>query len=192
MSVNGIPNMNKQPTSNEAFKQRIQETMRYYFTFPILGVQIEYRRPDLLKLSYNNYLPSAIAVSVIDAYKEAIGGTDMEEYQAKIANQKHEANDELVKDLSAKGYVLLSELCISQRIMDVPQSDLDNGVVSWNDIPEEDAMAFLMHVVKSAQVARTKSGGEVSAEDITTFPDEGRVTKRNTSRANGKAVRTAA
>lgn len=168
-------------TSADELRQKIEEKRYDYFTFPVLDITIKYRKPDLLKLSFNNSLPSALAAIVINSYKEAVGGTDMEEYQKKHKDQKLEADDDLVKDLDTKGYILLSELAVSHRFLDVEQSDPENNLIAWKDVPEEDAIAFLLNLINKAQVAKTATGGEVSGSDIASFPDSKRVSKRNTA-----------
>lgn len=166
-------------TTADVLKQKIQDNRFDLFTLPILEVTIKYRKPDLLKLSLNNSLPTAMADSVVEAYKEALGGTDYEEYQRTAAEREIKPNKELVEDVSKKGYNLLEKLCVSHKILDVPESDPDNDLIAWDDIPEEDAISFLINVLNKAQTARTKDGGEMSAEDITTFPGKRRSNKRS-------------
>jgi hypothetical protein len=163
-----------------------------YFTLPILDVTIKYRRPDLLKLSLNNHLPSVMAAAVIESYKEAVGGADLQAYRESLKEKKIEADDKLIGDLSTKGYNLLKDLCVSHKILDVEQSDPANNLISWRDIPEEDAMSFLVHIINSTQKVQTRDGGEMSLEDITDFPEGVRKSKRSNAGANGKAVREAA
>jgi hypothetical protein len=179
-------------TSADELRQRIEEKRYNYFTFPVLNITIKYRRPDLLKLSFNNSLPSALAAVVIEGYKEAVGGTTIEDYQQKMQDKKIETNDELIKDLGKKGYTLLSELSVSHKFMDVPESDFDASpiaLISWVDVPEEDAIAFLMHIIQRAQVAKNASGGETSNEDVASFPDSRPVPQRNSTGKSRKAVR---
>lgn len=180
---------NKTVTSPEDFLNNIEETMYDYFTFPILKSTIKYRRPDMLKLAFNNSLPAAMASAIIKAYKEAIGGADMENYADEATKDKIKPDEDLVKDLSEKGYVLLKELCVTYKILNVPQSDVTQGVVSWSDIPEEDAMAFLLNLIQKAQIAHTKTGGEVSTGDIETFPVSKRRSKRAIAGTDGEVIR---
>ncbi len=97
----------------------------------------------------------------------------------------------MLVDLTQKGYNLLTELCISHTILD-GQSDFENNVISWKDIPEEDALAFLLSLIQKVQTTYTKKGGEVTSTDVTDFPDGERITKRSSSRKNGKAIRQSA
>lgn len=188
MAVKVIPIMTEITTA-ETLAEKIERVQGNYFTFPILDVTIKYRRPDLLKLSLNNDLPAVMAATIIESYKEALGGVDLAEYQAKLKDRKVEPDTNLLEDMAKKGYGLLAQLCVSHKILDVPQSDPVNNVISWKDIPEEDAMAFLVHVINSIQTVKTKDGGEMSYDDITNFPEEKRVTKRGNARTDGKAVR---
>jgi hypothetical protein len=168
------------------------EAKRYdYFTFPILEITIKYRKPDILKLALNKALPAVMASAVIRAYKANVEGRT-KEVQAELASEKVEATDEFLGQLEDRGYLLLKELCVSHKILDVPQSDFENSVISWTDIPEEDAMAFLLNLIKKAQNAANAQGGEMSGEDIVEFPDGGRSTKRSSTSKNGKNVRQAA
>lgn len=176
--------MNNQITSASELAAKIEAKRYDFFTFPVLDITIKYRRPDLLKLSFNKALPTFIADTVIDSYKEAISGTDMREYQKAKAEEGVKANEDVIKDLSTKGYNLLTELCVSHTIIN-GLSDLDNGVISWNDIPEEDAIAFLMNLINRASVSQTKTGGEVTSEDVINFPDGKRKSKRSSAGTNG-------
>lgn len=182
-------------TQGSALREKIESRRYDTFTFPILDITIKYRKPDLLKLSLNKSLPLAMASAIISAYKEAVGGADMEEYAKEAANQKFNADDAMIKDLSEKGYTLLQELSESHVFLDVQQSDFEaqpKAVIAWKDVPEEDAIAFLLNLIQKAQVGKTKSGGEVSAEDITSFSDGKRSAKRSTTRSNGQAIRQSA
>ncbi len=174
-------------SSPDDFRQKIQ-TKRYgFFTFPQLEATIQYRMPDLLKLAFNNSLPAFLAEQVIAAYKAYVSGNS-EAFLRDLKEKSVEADDSLIKDLSERGYELLSDLCVSHRIMNVPESDFDSKplpLISWNDIPENDAIAFTTHLITAAQTADTKDGGEVSAADIATFPDGERVKKRRAVRQNG-------
>lgn len=192
-TTEGTPNMN-QITTGSSLRDKIEAKRYDHFTFPVLDVTIKYRKPDLLKLSLNKSLPQAMANAVIDAYKEAVGGSDMEGYAKEAANKKLEADDTLIKDVDEKGYALLEELCTSHKIMDVPASDFETNppLISYKDIPEEDAIAFLLHVIQRAQTGTTVSGGEISSTEITDFPDNGRSAKRGNAGKNGKAVRISA
>lgn len=185
---------NNQITSVEELRQKIESKRYDYFTFPVLDITVKYRKPDLLKLSLNKSLPLFIADAVIESYKEAVGGTDMAEYQQKKLAEGIKADDQLVEDLSKKGYELLSSLCESHAIKDVPESDFDTTppLIAWKDVPEEDSIAFLLNLINRAQVGTTKSGGEVASEDVTTFPDGERKPKRSTVRKDGQAVRQSA
>lgn len=164
-------------TPAEEAKRLIEERRYRYFTFPVLGLTVKYRNPDVLKLSLNGSFPAALAEVIIDAYKSQMNGRELEEAKAKAATL--EANEKLLGELREKGFKLLSELVTSHRILNVPQSDLDNDVIAWDDIPEEDAIAFLMSLINRAQTSTTTEGGEVSSGDIAKFPDGKRVPKRN-------------
>jgi hypothetical protein len=184
--------MTQEITSGSALREKIEAKRYDYFTFPILDITIKYRKPDLLKLSLNKSLPQAMADAVITAYKEAVGGADMAGYVKDAANKKLEADDSLIKDMDEKGYLLLQQLCVSHSILNVDESDFDTvpiPLIAWHDIPEEDAIAFLLSLIQRAQTGKTESGGEISAEEITDFPDGERSAKRSTPRTNGKAVR---
>jgi hypothetical protein len=164
-------------------KQKIEERRYGYFTFPTLEFTIKYRNPDLIKLSLNGSLPAFLADQVIGAYKANIEGTT-EQFKESLRKQKVEADDKLLQELRDRGYNLLEELSYSHRIMNVPESDLDNNIISWDDIPEMDAMAFVMHLVGEAQKSQTETGGEVSTDDIITFPDGRGGDKRRIARKN--------
>lgn len=170
-----------QVTSAAEMQQKIEERRYAYFVLPSLDVTIKYRKPDLLKLSFNNSLPSMMAESVIAAYRANVEG-HAESYLTELKEKRITADDTLLKELSEKGYELLKELCSSHKILNVPQSDFENNIISWLDIPEEDAIAFLINLLEKAQKIATAQGGEVSADDITTFPDGKRGGKRNTAR----------
>lgn len=178
--VNPI-NMNNQVTTADVLAQKIEEKRYSYFTFPILEVTIKYRNPDLLKLSLNKTLPTFIADAVIESYKESIGGGDLEKFQEEKLKNGIDANDEVVQDLSKKGYELLSTLCVSHAILNVPESDLAAQpvpLVAWKDIPEEDSIAFLLALIQRSHVAKTDNGGEVTLNDVTEFPEGKRKSKR--------------
>lgn len=175
---------NNQVTSPEEFQRHVEEKRYSYFSFPVLEITIQYRKPDLLKLAFNKSLPAVMADTVIKAYKAHLSGAAAA-YEKEMKEKTIEASDELVSDLREKGYQLLKELCSSHKILDVPQSDFANNVISWLDIPEEDAIAFLLHLLNSAQVSTTTEGGEMSAKDIQDFPDGKRVPKRHIARKNG-------
>lgn len=172
-------------TTGQELRDKIEAKRYDTFTFPILEITIKYRKPDLLKLSLSNALPGAMADAVISAYKEAMSGADMEEYKTKLESKKPEADENLVKDIASKGFTLLGQLCVSHKIMDVQESDPDNNLIAFSDIPEEDAIAFLLNLLNKAQNAKTETGGEVSVDEITTFSDSGRVSKRNSVSKNG-------
>lgn len=178
-------------TSAEELQAKIEGKMYDYFTFPVLDITIKYRRPDLLKLSFNDSLPNAVASLVIDSYKKNIEGISPAEYKKSLKDNKIEADDALVKDLSVKGYKLLATLSVSHRIMDVEESDFSNNVLSWNDVPEEDAIAFIFHIINKAQTADAP-GGETSNEDVINFPDGKRRAKRNLASASVQDVRESA
>lgn len=164
-------------------RQKLESRRYGYFTFPILDITIKYRKPDLIKLSLNNSLPQFLAEQVIGAYKAQVEGR-AEEFQAGLAERKIDVDDELLRQLHDKGYNLLSELCISHKIMDVRESDPENNLIAWVDIPEGDAMAFVLNMIQAAQVSQTETGGEVSLEDTVTFPDAERGRKRRPAGAN--------
>lgn len=164
-------------------RQKLESRRYGYFTFPILDITVKYRKPDLIKLSLNNSLPQFLADQVIQAYKAQIEGNG-EAFQAELAQKKIEVDDALLQQLHDRGYTLLSELCMSHKIMDVRESDPDNNLIAWVDIPEGDAMAFIMHIIQSAQTSQTETGGEVSLEDTITFPDPERGRKRRASGAD--------
>ncbi len=172
-------------TSAAELREKIQSKRYDTFTFPVLEITVKYRKPDLLKLSFNKSLPGAIADAVIGSYKEAMSGVDPEEYKKRLAANKTEADEDLVRDMSTKGYILLSELCTSHKIMDVPESDPENGLIAWSDIPEEDSIAFILNLLNKAQVSTTAQGGEISTEEIIDFPDSPKVPKRDTARKSG-------
>lgn len=165
-----------QITDKEIAKENLAK-LREYFTFPTLNITIQYRRPDILKLSYNNALPTLMADAVIKSYKAKVEGRTEEN---AFDTTNFEATPEFLIELREKGYVLLEKQCTSHKILKVPESDIDNDVISWDDIPEEDAMAFLMHVINRTEVTNT-SGGEVSVKEVTSFPDSKRKSKRGTT-----------
>lgn len=165
------------------------EAKRYNeFTFPVLGITIKYRKPDVLQLALNKSLPGVMADAVIKAYKANFEGRG-EEFQAEMKAEKISADDKLLTELRQSGYTLLGTLCDNLKIMDVPKSDVENSVLCWNDIPEEDAIAFVLTLINRANTSATNTGGEVSGEEIVTFPDNKRVPKRNSARKNGQDVR---
>lgn len=179
--------MSKTVTSASELATKIEAKRYDYFDFPTLEITIKYRKPDLLKLSLNKSLPLFIADAVISSYKEAVGGSDMAEYQEKKAKEGIKADDQMIGDLATKGYNLLSDLCESHAIKDVPESDFTTTppLISWKDVPEEDTIAFLLSLIQKAQTGTTKSGGEVTSDDVTTFPDSERKSKRSSARTNG-------
>lgn len=168
-------------TTAAELREKIQSKRYSTFTFPVLEITIQYRKPDLLKLSLNKSLPGAIADAVITSYKEALNGVDRQEYEKRLKSQKREADLELVKDMATKGYTLLSELTTSHKILDVPESDPENNLIAWADIPEEDAIAFILNLMEKAQFSKTKQGGEISTEEVVEFPDGKQVGKRTTA-----------
>lgn len=177
----------KTTSSLAELKSKIEANRYDFYTLPVLDITIKHRKPDLLKLSYNNDLPASMAATIIDAYKEAVGGTNMEEYMSS-ASDKITSDDNLVKDLSVKGYVLLQKLSVSHRFIDVPESDLEAQpvpLISWNDVPEEDAISFLMHLLQQAQKAKTVDGGEITSEEVSTFPEGKRGANRRPASKNG-------
>lgn len=176
--------MNKITTADE-LREKIEAKRYDTFTLPVLEITVKYRKPDLLKLSFDKALPAALADMVIDAYKDIASGVDEATFRDKASTTKLDADDTFLKELSSKGYVLLSELVVSHKIMDVAESDPDNLLISWHDIPEEDSIAFLVNLLNKAQVGQTKDGGEISYEEVQNFPDGGRGTKRRTAGKNG-------
>jgi hypothetical protein len=183
--------MNEQITSIEEAKRLIGERQYRVFTFPILGITFKYRRPDMLKLSLSGSLPTAMAEIIIDAYKTQMNGGSVEDFTESHKSLKN-IDDDLLKELRGKGYGLLRDLVTSHKVLDVPESDLDTGVISWQDIPEEDAMAFMLHLINAAQMSATADGGEVSVAEVTNFPDKKQVSKRNTSGKNRQGLRQVA
>lgn len=178
--------MNNISTADE-FRQKIEANRYGFFTFPQLDVTIKYRMPDLLKLSLNNQLPSFLAEQVIAGYKSFVNGTT-QDFLDELKTQHVDVSDDLVKELATKGYKLLTELCVSHKIMDVPESDFDVQpipLVAWSDIPENDSIAFTTHLMVANQTVKTKDGGEMSTTDIADFPDGQRVKKRRTVRKDG-------
>jgi hypothetical protein len=172
---------NKVTSSLEDLKSKIEANRYDYFTLPVLDITVKYRKPDMLKLSLNNSLPGAMADVIINAYKEAVGGADMEQYKENAKNTIKPDNN-LIQELDKKGYILLSELVVSHKFLDVPESDLDAQpipLISWIDVPEEDAIAFLLNLVNSAQKAKTVNGGEVTSDEVTEFSGRKRRTKRS-------------
>lgn len=168
-------------TTGQELRDKIEAKRYDTFTFPVLEITIKYRKPDLLKLSLTNSLPAAMADAVITGYQEVMSGTDPTAYKDKVQDKKVDVSVDLVKDVSNKSYVLLSELCVSHKILDVPLSDTDNNLIAWCDIPEEDAIAFLVNLINKAQVAQTTSGGEISSGEIVEFPDGKPMPKRNST-----------
>src|SRR6476646_10294294 len=107
---------NKATTSLEELKSKIEANRYDYFTLPVLQITVKYRRPDLLKLSISKSLPGAMADAIIRAYKEAVGGANMEEYAATAKNDIT-PDDTLLQEIDKKGYLLLSELVVSHKFM---------------------------------------------------------------------------
>src|SRR5690606_27387451 len=126
---------------------RIAEKNYLTFTFPVLNITVQHRRPNLLSLSIDGSLPAALADAVIKAYKGTFNGENLTELQQKMAEQ-NQIDEKAIADFRNKGYKLLTELVVSPKIMDVPESDFSTNppLVSWKDIPEEDALAFVMHI----------------------------------------------
>lgn len=170
-------------TNFEEAKRLLNQNRFLTFTLPTLQITIEYRKPDLVKLAMRKALPSFMADAVLKAYKAQLAGREVTE-----DNLPNFEDDNVVTEIHEKGYTLLSELTTSLIIKDVPNSDLDNGLLAFIDIPEVDAMAFLIHLI---QEARTQ-GGEVSYEETIDFPDGEQSGKRSSSRKNGKDVRAVA
>jgi hypothetical protein len=169
-----------------AAQLREKLTKRYdTFTLPVLDITVKYRRPDLLKLSFDKALPAALADVVIDSYKSIAGGMSESDFKKKVADTQLKADDTFLRELSTKGYDLLSKLVVSHKIMNVEESDPDNLLISWNDIPEEDSIAFLVNLLNKAQTAETQDGGEISYEEVKTFPDGRGKSKRSTVGKNG-------
>lgn len=177
--------MTKITTAAEELREKIESKRYDTFTLPTLEITVKYRKPDLLKLSYDKALPAALADIVIDSYKSVAAGIDQDVIKKKAETAKLEADDTFLKELSSKGYNLLSVLVVSHKIMDVAESDPENLLISWQDIPEEDSIAFLIHLLNKAQTGKTAEGGEVSYEEIKEFPDSKRSTKRSTAGKNG-------
>lgn len=158
------------------------EAKRYgFFTLPVLDITIKYRKPDPLKLALNGQLPSMLADQVIKAYKSNIEGTQ-DQYKKELESVTFEADNNTLKELTEGGYKLFSDLCVSHVILDCDKSDFASEVISWKDIPEEDALAFMFYILNSSNTAETGNGGEVSSIDIATFPDGKRRKKRSTVR----------
>lgn len=168
-------------TSASDFEARVEAKRYSYFTLPVLEVSVKYRKPDVLKLALTHSLPTAISDQVIKVYKAGMDG-NVDSVRSEVENTKIFADDNFLTEIRDKGYILLKELCVSHKILDVPQSDFSNDVVSWNDIPEEDAIAFLMHLINQANTSTTVEGGEVSKEDIETFPNSKPVKQRRNAR----------
>jgi hypothetical protein len=183
--------MNEQITSIEEAKRLIGERQYRVFTFPILGITFKYRRPDMLKLSLSGSLPTAMAEVIIDAYKTQMNGGSMEDFTETHKSLKN-VDEELLKELRGKGYGLLRDLVTSHKMLEVPESDVDNNIISWNDIPEEDAMSFMLHLIDAVQTSATADGGEVSVKEVTNFPNKKQVSKRNTTGKNRESVRQVA
>ena len=182
--------MNNLITSKEETRRLIEERRYKYFTFPELGLTVQYRKPDMLQLALNNSLPATLADIVIESYKLQMKGADTTELQKRGANL--ELDNELLTQLRGKSFEMLTNLVTSHRILNVPESDIDNDVISWKDVPEVDAMGFLMHVIYTAQTSETEGGGEVQMKDLETFPNGKQVSKRNSPRKNRQNVRKAA
>lgn len=174
----GIPYMTKKITSFDEAKRLIQAKRYSEFTFPTLEISFEYRKPDILKLAYNGHLPAQMAEAVIRAYKLRLSGGDTTQFEKELADT--EVSDELLKELTEKGYLLLKDLGVTYKFLNVGQSDIDNGIFAWADVPENDAIAFLLHLLNDARNAEVEDGGEMSEDDITSFPDAKRGRKRNT------------
>lgn len=182
--------MNDTLTSIEQAKRLIEERRYKYFTLPSLGLTIQYREPDMLQLALNNSLPALLADLVIEAYKIQMKGGSLDDVKKRDADV--EITNEILGELRGKSYDIMASLCVSFKILNVPETDLDSGVISWKDIPETDAMAFLLHIINMAQNSATEGGGEVSMNDLKTFPDGKQVSKRTSSRKNRSDVRKVA
>lgn len=182
--------MSTQPTSASEAIRLIEERRYSYFTFPTLQITIKYRNPDMLKLAMNKQLPLAMADIIIDAYKTQLAGGNVDDLQEKHKN--FEMDDQFLAEVREKGYNILSELCTSFTILDVKQSDPESGVLAWKDIPEQDAMAFLSHLMLQLQRTALAEGGETTSDEVASFPDGTRLPKRNSARKSGKDVRQAA
>jgi len=183
---------NLQATPASELQAKIEAKRYNYYTLPILDVTVKYRKPDLLKLSFNKQLPSFLADLVIKSYKEAIDGADMQAYQESLKKQKIGVDEELIKTLGPKGYALMSDLIVSHKVMDVPESDFSATpvpLISWVDIPEEDAIAFLFNLINTSQGTIETEGGEVTFEEVATFPSGEQVTERDISSKSRKPVR---
>jgi hypothetical protein len=173
-----------QITTADELQSKLDANRYSFFTFPVLDITVKYRNPDLLKLSFNKTLPAAMADVIIGAYKALAGGESEESFAKRAKEKQITASEEYLQELSTKGYVLLSELVVSHRIADVQQSDTSNNLISWNDIPEEDAIAFVVNLVDKAQEIKTKGGGKTTSSEVETFPDGARSKKRSVA---GKA-----
>src|SRR5690606_11125453 len=115
------------------------------------------------------------------------------ELQQKMAEQ-NQIDEKAIADFRNKGYKLLTELVVSPKIMDVPESDFSTNppLVSWKDIPEEDALAFVMHIFQVGNKTTEDAGGEMSSADILPFSDEKQMSERHPTRKKRKAVRDSA
>lgn len=185
MAVAVIPYIMTNITTAVQLREKIEAKRYDTFTLPVLDITIKYRKPDLLKLSFDKALPAALADVVIDSYKSVAGGMDEAAFKKKAENTHLEADDTFLRELSNKGYGLLSELVVSHKIMDVAESDPDNLLISWKDIPEEDSIAFLVNLLNKTQTAQTADGGEISYKEVESFPDGGGKPKRRTAGKNG-------
>jgi hypothetical protein len=175
-----------QITTASELQAKLEKNRYDYFTFPQLEITVKYRTPDMLKLSFQNQLPSVMADTIIEAYRELVGGSTEADIKNTLQEKqaKFKADDDYLKDLASKGYNLLKELCVSHKVWEVEFSDPENDLISWKDIPEVDALAFLMHIVQKAQQVQTKGGG-VSSEELTSFPEGTRSKKRRVARKAG-------
>lgn len=178
---------NKTLTPAADLQSKIEANRYDYFTLPTLDINIKYRKPNLLNLSYNNTLPAVMASQIIGAYKEAVNGKNMDEFISEVET-KISVDDQLVKELPEKGYELLKILSVSPRFMDVPESDFSAvpvPLIAYRDVPEEDAIAFLLNLFQRAESAKDVSGGDVTLSDVTEFPKGKRGTNRRTTGKNG-------
>jgi len=185
--------MNTQITPASELQAKIEAKRYDYYTLPILEVTIKYRKPDLLKLSFNKQLPSLMADMVIKSYREAIDGADMKQYQEDLQKHKIAADDALVKSLGEKSYQLLSELVVSHKFLDVPESDFNAEpvpLISWNDVPEQDAIAFLFNLLNVQEVNTVE--GAISSEEIATFPSGEQGAERDLASKGRKSIRKVA
>jgi len=175
----------EQVTPLKDLQKIVEEKTLLYFTFPVLTITFQYRKPNFLQLSLNGDLPGMIADAVLEGFGKVTQGKTIDEISSDVAGKEIEDQNQFVKDVRESGYALLRKLCVSYKIMDVPTSDFENGILSTNDIPEEDAMAFFAHIVNDSRVSATEDGGEITADELSTFPEQGRGKKRSASRKNG-------